>query len=119
VREEDLPHEPIGSANPPRLEATVPCSALTSPASTTTPCPGQVGWEDAEHADNTIYNGTGDSGEEELDGDPFVDAAAGDLALTAPTPPGRPARAPFDHDMFGTPRGADASWDRGALELAQ
>jgi hypothetical protein len=78
-----------------------------------------IGWEDALHAENTIYNGTGDSGEEELVGDPFVDAAAGDVGLAAPTTPGRELGPPFDQDMLGTPRGADGSWDRGALELVR
>jgi hypothetical protein len=50
-------------------------------------------------------------------GDPFVDRAAGDFGLSAPTDPGMTLPPPYNVDMFGRERGADGVWDRGAIEL--
>jgi hypothetical protein len=49
-------------------------------------------------------------------GDPFVDWRAGDFALRAATAPGLALPSPFDVDMLGHVRGADGTWDRGAIE---
>ena len=48
--------------------------------------------------------------------DPFVDGAAWDLRLAAPTEPGRTLPAPYDEDLLGQARGEDGTWDRGAYE---
>lgn len=53
-----------------------------------------------------------------LAADPFVDAAAHDLRLNAPTDPGTTLGAPYDIDLLGAPRGIDGNWDRGAYEYA-
>jgi len=51
-----------------------------------------------------------------LGADPFVDAAGGDFHLAVPTEAGMSLDAPYDIDLDGVARGADGTWDRGALE---
>ena len=50
-------------------------------------------------------------------GDPFTNYHSLDFHLTTATPPGDALPAPYGVDMFGNTRGADGSWDRGALEF--
>lgn len=51
--------------------------------------------------------------------DPFVDSAALDLRMAAPTEAGMSLAAPYDTDLLGNLRGADGTWDRGAYEHEQ
>jgi len=53
-----------------------------------------------------------------LSEDPFVDAAAGDFHLAAPTAAGTVLPTPYDVDLDQNQRGADGVWDRGAHEYA-
>ena len=49
--------------------------------------------------------------------DPFVDATKFDFRLKAPTQPGKTLTPSYDgKDAFGTVRGVDGNWDRGAFE---
>jgi hypothetical protein len=50
-------------------------------------------------------------------GSPFVNLSAGDLRLSAPTSAGISLSSPYDRDAEGNVRGADAIWERGALEF--
>jgi hypothetical protein len=90
------------------------------------------GW-DGTNSHNAVYNivrqGTGDvtpswattmgSSVQIFSSDPFVNYAARDLRLNAPSLPGSSASSPAGNanDMFGHTRGADGVWDRGALEF--
>ena len=47
---------------------------------------------------------------------PFVNAAAGNFALSAATNAGVTLASPYTVDITGSTRGADAGWDRGAYE---
>ena len=47
---------------------------------------------------------------------PFKNAHGGDYSLTGPTIPGQTLTA-CKTDMYGNSRGADGTWDRGALEF--
>lgn len=49
-------------------------------------------------------------------GDPFANVAALDFRLKAATESGATLVPPFDIDALGLQRGADGTWDRGALE---
>lgn len=49
-------------------------------------------------------------------GDPFVDYVNLNFRLKAATPAGFTLASPYNVDMFGTVRGADGVWDRGAIE---
>ncbi len=46
----------------------------------------------------------------------FVNYAAKDFRLAAPTSVGSPLASPYNKDMLGNTRGADGVWDRGAFE---
>jgi hypothetical protein len=48
---------------------------------------------------------------------PFVDLDGLDFRLKETTPAGITLPPPYDVDMFGTVRGADGVWDRGAIEF--
>lgn len=50
-------------------------------------------------------------------GDPFVDYVNLNFRLKAATPAGFTLASPYNVDMFGTVRGADGVWDRGAVEF--
>lgn len=50
-------------------------------------------------------------------GDPFVNLNSIDFRLKAATPTGTPLPVPYNTDMYGNVRGADGTWDRGAIEL--
>jgi len=50
-------------------------------------------------------------------GDPFQNYAARDFRLKAATAAGTALASPFNIDMFGNVRGADGTWDRGAVEF--
>ena len=50
-------------------------------------------------------------------GDPFVGYTTYDFRLKAPTSAGTTLPAPYNIDMFGKVRGADGTWDRGAVEF--
>ena len=50
-------------------------------------------------------------------GIPFVNYAGYDFNLTAATAPGQTLAPPYNVDMFGTVRGSDGTWDRGAIEF--
>ncbi|MBZ5644950.1 MAG: right-handed parallel beta-helix repeat-containing protein [Acidobacteriia bacterium] len=52
-----------------------------------------------------------------LPASPFVNAAAGNFQLLADTPAGFTLAAPYNVDEFGTTRGANGVWDRGAFQL--
>lgn len=52
-------------------------------------------------------------------GDPFEDFVNFDFQLTAGTTAGTTLVSPFDVDMLGNVRGADGTWDRGALEFVE
>lgn len=49
-------------------------------------------------------------------GDPFTSWTTGDFSLVAGTVTGATLAAPYNVDMFGHTRGADGTWDRGAIE---
>lgn len=49
-------------------------------------------------------------------GNPFVDAPNLNFSLMVATPAGTTLPAPYNTDMYGTVRGADGVWDRGAVE---
>jgi len=53
-----------------------------------------------------------------LSGTPFVNYAAGDFRLAAPTAQGMTLVSPYNVDRLGTTRGADGTWDLGATEYA-
>jgi hypothetical protein len=67
------------------------------------------------HAYNSDYGTTG-PGETNLSGNPFVNFAGGNYALTGPTAAGIALPSPYNVDMYGNVRGADGVWDRGAIE---
>jgi hypothetical protein len=46
----------------------------------------------------------------------FIDPSSINFYLVEPTAKGFPLPAPFNEDMFGTIRGVDGHWDRGAIE---
>lgn len=48
--------------------------------------------------------------------DPFVNAAGSNWALSAGTDVGNVLASPYNTDMNGVTRGADGTWDRGAIE---
>jgi hypothetical protein len=50
-------------------------------------------------------------------GNPFVNYLNFDFALGAGTPAGFTLPGPYNVDMFGRVRGADGTWDRGAVEF--
>lgn len=50
-------------------------------------------------------------------GNPFVDMTGLDFHLTSATPAGTTLAAPYNVDMYGAVRGADGTWDRGAVEF--
>jgi hypothetical protein len=49
--------------------------------------------------------------------DPLINWADGDFHLKAATNAGHTLAAPFNQDMYGNTRGADGTWDRGAIEF--
>ncbi len=49
---------------------------------------------------------------------PFVNPAARNFRLKAPTIPGISLGAPFNRDLEGKTRGADGNWDRGAYQFS-
>jgi hypothetical protein len=50
-------------------------------------------------------------------GNPFVDYTNGNFRLASATTAGTTLASPYNTDMFGNTRGADGTWDRGALEF--
>lgn len=50
-------------------------------------------------------------------GSPFVNSASFDFRLTAGNTAGFALSAPYNVDMYGNTRGADGTWDRGAVEF--
>jgi hypothetical protein len=50
-------------------------------------------------------------------GNPFVDMNNLNFELTTATPAGVTLSAPYNTDMLGRVRGADGTWDRGAIEF--
>lgn len=50
-------------------------------------------------------------------GDPFLNYAGWDFHLTSATTAGTTLASPYDVDMYGVTRGADGTWDRGAIEF--
>lgn len=50
-------------------------------------------------------------------GNPFVNYPVYDFRLNAATTPGQPLPPPYDIDMFGTRRGFNGNWGRGAIEF--
>jgi hypothetical protein len=66
---------------------------------------------------NSAMNRDGDDANVQLgSADPLVNSGSGDFHLKAATNAGYTLAAPFNQDMYGTVRGADGVWDRGALE---
>jgi hypothetical protein len=51
--------------------------------------------------------------------DPLVDWKNGDFGLLDATEAGKTLPAPYNVDMFGTVRGGDGVWDRGAIEYSK
>jgi hypothetical protein len=51
-----------------------------------------------------------------LASDPYTDPQTYDFTMTKPTTAGVTLSAPYNVDMYGITRGADATWDRGAIE---
>ena len=70
------------------------------------------------HSNNNLYNMVTQAGETNLTGDPFVSEISRDFRLTARTAAGISLPAPYNVDMFGNTRGADGTWDRGAIEYS-
>lgn len=61
--------------------------------------------------------GNQDASNGQTGGDPFVDLDGKNLALAFATTAGQTFSSPISIDMFGVTRGADGTWDRGALEF--
>ena len=57
-----------------------------------------------------------DSNLQTLSSDPFTSAATADFSLASATTAGVTLSSPYNVDMLGNTRGADGTWDRGALE---
>jgi hypothetical protein len=57
------------------------------------------------------------NGTSSASGDPFSAYVNLDFRINAATAAGKILPAPFNVDMFGTVRGADGVWDRGAVEF--
>ena len=60
---------------------------------------------------------SGETAKSTATGVPFVNVTGLDFRLKAGTPAGMALGAPYDRDMFGTVRGSDGTWDRGAAEF--
>lgn len=75
-----------------------------------------VGFNNATVANNSCYN-ISCSGATNLSGDPFVSTAGRDFRLRAATAAGSTLGSAYAVDMFGTTRGGDGTWDRGAIEF--
>jgi hypothetical protein len=58
-----------------------------------------------------------ETGKTTATGDPFVNFVGLDFRLKAPTAAGITLPSPYNVDMFGNVRGADGTWDRGAVEF--
>jgi hypothetical protein len=92
---------------------------------------GSVSFGNTTHNYNWFYPASGTGGDQGEangvlgSGDPFVDSAAGNFALdpsaagSLPIDRGTNLGATYELDSAGTTRGADGSWDIGALELDQ
>ncbi len=50
-------------------------------------------------------------------GNPFTSLGAEDFHLSSATSAGQTLASPYNTDMFGCTRGADGTWDRGAIEF--
>ena len=85
----------------------------------------ELGFNGVAHDNNSYYScamtyqfqsGAGKS-ESQVAGDPYVNAASGDLHLKSATTPGVKLEAPWNVDGDDTARGSDGVWDRGAFEF--
>ena len=72
---------------------------------------------------NYYYNNSGgnvpsgENNQQNGSGDPFVNAAAYNFALSADTNAGTTLASPFDTDPLGVTRAVDGTWTRGAFEF--
>jgi hypothetical protein len=70
-------------------------------------------------ADNHFVNSgsAGGTNSSTGSGDPFINWQGENFALKAATPGCSPMISPYNLDMLGNVRGADSTWDRGAIEF--
>ena len=68
--------------------------------------------------DNTgLYIPSGETGQDNGSGSPFVNPGGADFRLNSSTLAGLKLTSIYSADLLGTARGADGMWDRGAFEF--
>lgn len=84
---------------------------------TTTADKSASGWGTQSFERFVDSGGTSGTNAISSSGNPFVNLTGYDFHLTAASTAGTPLSAPYNVDMFGVTRGADGTWDRGAVEF--